>query len=52
MVGAYAPMSQIEFFVSCVKKAKKKSRATPILAPNFIFFTHNTKMLFSHETTL
>jgi hypothetical protein len=30
------------FCVLC-KKDKKMSRATPILAQKFIFFTHNTK---------
>jgi hypothetical protein len=28
------------------------SRGTPILAPNFVFCTHNIKMAFSRETTL
>jgi hypothetical protein len=40
------------FFVSCIKKIKKMSCAMPILAPKFIFFTHNKKISFSHETTL
>jgi hypothetical protein len=39
------------FFVSCVKR-HKMTRATFILAAEFIFFTHNIKMLFSRETTL
>jgi hypothetical protein len=34
------------FFVSCVKKIKKLSRATSILAQKIVFFTHNIKISF------
>jgi hypothetical protein len=40
------------FCVLC-KKDKILSHATPILAPNFIFFLHTThKISFFHKTTL
>jgi hypothetical protein len=45
-------MCQVSQKIVLCKKGKKMSRGTPILAPNFVFCTHNIKMAFSRETTL
>jgi hypothetical protein len=43
---------KLKFFVSCVKRQTKISRATCILAPKISFLHTTQKICFSHKTTL
>jgi hypothetical protein len=49
----YAPsFAETDIIGVLCKKTKKISHSTPILAPIFFFFTHNTKNVVFRETTL